>query len=560
MYQVLYRKYRPRVFADVYGQDHVVSTLRHEISEGRVSHAYLFTGSRGTGKTTCAKILAKAVNCENPQNGEPCNECEVCKGLDNGSIFDVVEIDAASNNGVANIRELREETNYTPSRGKYRVYIIDEVHMLSIGAFNALLKTLEEPPAHVVFILATTEVHKLPATILSRCQRFDFKRIPPEVMAIRLSQVAKAESFELDDDAAVLIARIADGALRDALSILDQCASRSSKITSTLVSEVAGLAGRESIYELSQALCEKNSTKALGIIDNLYSNSYDMERLCSEMISHFRNLMMVKTVKNSRELIICTDDEYKTISERAKNFSLEGIIYILDLFQQTLQSIKQGSSARIEAEMTFVKLCEPQLEQSTSALLERISALERTVRNGVVSAPVKVQETVASSPVVNTDERVDEPVERNEIEVQPDDNSSQQSAPSEPTLESSTADVNNEPEESKPQAPVQTEFTQWDDVMELLYKSDIAIYGVLSGAKGFIRDEYFLIDSPNPTFREFIKIPTHSKAIKKALFDVTGKAFKLGLFKKTEQKTQQRDPLEDLINKAQQNNIKINFE
>ena len=242
MYQVLYRKYRPKVFSDVYGQDHVTSTLKNEIKNGRISHAYLFTGSRGTGKTTCAKILAKAVNCEHNIDGEPCNECEVCKGLDNGSIYDVVEIDAASNNGVDNIRELRDDTNYAPTRGKYRVYIIDEVHMLSTGAFNALLKTLEEPPAHVIFILATTEVHKLPATILSRCQRFDFKRIQPETMAKRLNQVAEAEGITLESDAALLIARIADGALRDGLSILDQCAGRGKTVDTRLVSEVAGLA------------------------------------------------------------------------------------------------------------------------------------------------------------------------------------------------------------------------------------------------------------------------------------------------------------------------------
>ena len=281
MYQVLYRKYRPKVFSDVYGQDHVTSTLKNEIENGRVSHAYLFTDSRGTGKTTCAKILAKAVNCEHNVNGEPCNECEVCKGLDNGSIYDVVEIDAASNNGVDNIRELRDDTNYAPTRGKYRVYIIDEVHMLSTGAFNALLKTLEEPPSHVIFILATTEVHKLPATILSRCQRFDFKRIQPETMAKRLNQVAEAEGITLESDAALLIARIADGALRDGLSILDQCAGRGSVVNAQLVSEVAGLAGKEAIYKLSSCISSKDSSSAMSIISELYQNSYDMERYIS---------------------------------------------------------------------------------------------------------------------------------------------------------------------------------------------------------------------------------------------------------------------------------------
>ena len=321
----------------------MTSTLKNEIKEGRISHAYLFTGSRGTGKTTCAKILAKAVNCPNAVDGEPCNACEICKGLDSGTIYDVVEIDAASNNGVDNIRDLREEVNYTPTRGKYRVYIIDEVHMLSTGAFNALLKTLEEPPAHVIFILATTEVHKLPATILSRCQRFDFKRIQPETMAVRLQQVAGLEGMELAPDAATLIARIADGALRDGLSILDQCAGRSKQITAQLVSEVAGLAGREALYRLSDAVLARDSSAAVEELAQLHENSYDMERLCVEMINHFRNFMMVKTVKKSRELIICTDDEYKHIEESAGQFTLAQILRGLDLFQSTLVKIKGGA-------------------------------------------------------------------------------------------------------------------------------------------------------------------------------------------------------------------------
>ncbi|MDE5973632.1 MAG: DNA polymerase III subunit gamma/tau, partial [Eubacterium sp.] len=387
MYQALYRKYRPKSFFDVYGQDHVISTLKNEIKENRVSHAYLFTGSRGTGKTTCSKILAKAVNCLNPVDGEPCNECELCKGLDSGAIYDVVEIDAASNNGVDNIRDLREEANYTPSRGKYRVYIIDEVHMLSAGAFNALLKTLEEPPAHVIFILATTEVHKLPATILSRCQRFDFKRIQPETMAVRLKQVAGLENMTIDDDAAVLVARIADGALRDGLSILDQCAGRSSHIDSALVSEVAGLAGREVLHKFTSCIANSDSSTAIDILAGLYQNSYDMERLCVEMINHFRNYLMVKTVKKSRELIICTDDEYNSILSGADNFTLENIIFGLDLFQDTLTRIKAGSNSRIEMEMAFIKLCEHKLDESKAAVLDRIAKLERAVRNGVSAIP-----------------------------------------------------------------------------------------------------------------------------------------------------------------------------
>ena len=568
MYQVLYRKYRPKVFADVYGQDHVTSTLKNEICEGRISHAYLFTGSRGTGKTTCAKILAKAVNCENCHDGEPCNECEVCKGLDAGTIYDVVEIDAASNNGVDNIRDLREEVNYTPSRGKYRVYIIDEVHMLSTGAFNALLKTLEEPPAHVIFILATTEVHKLPATILSRCQRFDFKRIQPETMAIRLKQVADAEKMSLDDDAAILIARIADGALRDGLSILDQCAGRSRNITAKLVSDVAGLAGRESLYQLSNAVLNGKSNDAMAIISQLHENSYDMERLCVEMISHFRNFMVVKTVKKSRELIICTDDEYKSIAESAEKFTLPQILFALDLFQNTLVKIKGGADSRVEMEMAFVRLCEPKLDTSTDALNSRLSAVERAVKNGVQTPPntaaaTESKSTVKAETVMPAEKPVPPKSDINkpeaETQAQPEPAMEEFIPPEQPVQ--TTAPESAAPTKPVAAAPINTEqqpFTQWADLMEIIHRTDIPLFSVLAGSRGYTRGEFFLIDSPNTTIKEFIKISTHSKAIKQALFELTGNHYKLGLFKKkADDNHVKRDPLEDLLSKAR-GNIEIN--
>lgn len=550
MYQVLYRKYRPRVFGDVYGQDHVTSTLKNEIKNGRVSHAYLFTGSRGTGKTTCAKILAKAVNCENSIDGEPCNECEVCRGLDSGSIYDVVEIDAASNNGVDNIRDLREEANYTPTRGKYRVYIIDEVHMLSTGAFNALLKTLEEPPAHVIFIFATTEVHKLPATILSRCQRFDFKRIQPETMSVRLKQVAGAEGISLDDDAAVLIARIADGALRDGLSILDQCAGRSKNVTSALVSEVAGIAGREALYQLSSAIADKDSNTAMSVISSLYQNSYDMERLCVEMISHFRNFLVVKTVKKSRELIVCTDDEYDMIKQSAGNFTLENIIYALDLFQNTLVSIKGGATARIEVEMAFARLCEPKLEQSMDAVMDRLSSLERAVRSGVKIAPAEKAE-VTQTPVSYeniTPEKSESKQPVKEAETAPAPTPAEDISPAMPVQPESPVQNNISEKQEAPQNDQTQSFSQWADFMDILHREDIGLFGILAGSKGYIRGEYFLIDSPNPAFRDFIKTSTHTKAMKKALYELTGNQYKLGLFKRKNTEQQKRDPLEDLIN------------
>lgn len=562
MYQVLYRKYRPKVFSDVYGQHHVTSTLKNEIKNGRVSHAYLFTGSRGTGKTTCAKILAKAVNCEHNVDGEPCNECEVCKGLDNGSIYDVVEIDAASNNGVDNIRELRDETNYAPSRGKYRVYIIDEVHMLSTGAFNALLKTLEEPPAHVIFILATTEVHKLPATILSRCQRFDFKRIQPETMAVRLKEVAGLEGLSLDDDAAVLIARIADGALRDGLSILDQCAGRSKEINSDLVSEVAGLAGREAMYKLSDCIANSDSNTAMSIISDLYQNSFDMERLCVEMINHFRNFLVAKTVRKSRELIICTDDEYNTILEASKNFTVESIVFALDLFQNTLVTIKGGASARIEVEMAFIKLCEPKMDESIASLLDRVSKLENAIKSGV-----KVQPTQTAVPAPK-EEYVprEEPKPQPKAEPTPEPTPEPEPTPveEEPSVQEQQPVVETPPVEHKTAPPVSdpnetVEFTQWGDFMDVLHRTNIPLFGVLNGSKGYVRGEFFLLDSPNPAVRDFIKLPIHSRSIKAALLEVTGVHFKLGLFKRqTEQSAPKRDPLEDLINQAQ-NSINIEF-
>lgn len=560
MYQALYRKYRPKSFSDVYGQDHVISTLKNEISENRISHAYLFTGSRGTGKTTCAKILAKAVNCEHPDDGEPCNECEVCRGLDSGAIYDVVEIDAASNNGVDNIRDLREEANYTPSRGKYRVYIIDEVHMLSTGAFNALLKTLEEPPSHVIFILATTEVHKLPATILSRCQRFDFKRIQPETMAVRLKQVAELEGMTLDDAAAVLIARIADGALRDGLSILDQCAGRSKSVTAQLVSEVAGLAGREVLLKLTEYISDKNSSAAIDTLAELYQNSYDMERLCVEMINFFRNFLMVKTVKKSRELIICTDDEYNSITEKAQGFTLENIIYALDLFQDTLTKIKTGVNSRIEMEMTFIKLCEPKLEQSNDAMLDRIAALENIVKRGV---PAQKTEPVTAAPKPVVDEKpvtpppVEEKQPESETASQPEYSQPDAVTASEPVTAAEEPASAHETEQQVNNSP--TEFDRWADFMDILYKSNIALFGVLNGSSASIVGEHFVIDSPNPTIKEFIKIPTHSKAIKQAVFELTGRNLKLAVARKKENTDKKRDLLEDLINQAQ-NNININFE
>ena len=440
MYRVLYRKWRPKTFEDVTGQPQVTQTLKQELVAGRIAHAYLFTGSRGTGKTTCAKILAKAINCLNPIDGEPCGTCEICRGIDEGSVTDVVEIDAASNNGVDNIRMLREEAGFTPAMAKYRVYIIDEVHMLSIGAFNALLKTLEEPPAHVVFILATTEVHKMPATILSRCQRFEFKRISPDDSAQRLCYIAREEGADLDDEAALLIARLADGALRDALSILDQCIGVSNHVTTEVVCSTVGIVGREHLYQLVDAAASQNSAKALELIDQLYRGSKDMARLCEELSVYFRNMMLIKTMKDARAFIPVSEEEFQSLTKQARSLSLTAILHGLDTIQDALEKIYRGANARITFEMTMIQLCTPQLDTSAEALLRRIDALERKAiaptaassvsaeNDGVaaqqvtapaVSSDVAIQQAAASAASSNvTAQQVTVPEVSNDVAVQ----------------------------------------------------------------------------------------------------------------------------------------------
>lgn len=440
MYRVLYRKWRPKTFEDVTGQPQVTQTLKQELVAGRIAHAYLFTGSRGTGKTTCAKILAKAINCLNPIDGEPCGTCEICRGIDEGSVTDVVEIDAASNNGVDNIRMLREEAGFTPAMAKYRVYIIDEVHMLSIGAFNALLKTLEEPPAHVVFILATTEVHKMPATILSRCQRFEFKRISPDDSAQRLCYIAREEGADLDDEAALLIARLADGALRDALSILDQCIGVSNHVTTEVVCSTVGIVGREHLYQLVDAAASQNSAKALELIDQLYRGSKDMARLCEELSVYFRNMMLIKTMKDARAFIPVSEEEFQSLTKQALSLSLTAILHGLDTIQDALEKIYRGANARITFEMTMIQLCTPQLDTSAEALLRRIDALERKAiaptaassvsaeNDGVaaqqvtapaVSSDVAIQQAAASGASSNvTAQQVTVPEVSNDVAVQ----------------------------------------------------------------------------------------------------------------------------------------------
>ncbi len=548
MYRAFYRKYRPSTFTDVVGQKHITTTLENAVKSGKTSHAYLFTGSRGTGKTSCAKILAKAVNCLDTHNGNPCNECEICKGIDNGSVLDIIEIDAASNNGVDNIRDLREEANFTPANAKYRVYIIDEVHMLSIGAFNALLKTLEEPPAHVIFILATTEVHKLPSTILSRCQRFDFKRIPPEDMAVRLKEVAEKENLQLSDDGAMLIARIADGAMRDALSLLDRCSSFEGVIDSAAVASSAGLAGREYIFELCDCILEKDSAKALQVIDKLYNDSCDMERLVTELTSHFRNLMVSKAVKNFQDMIICSQGEIDIIREQSAKTTLATIMSCIDILTASASTMKQGANRRTSAELCIIRLCTPSLDNDINALLRRISELESALASGKVtvntqvSAPVKQESKPEPAPTPT-------PVQQETPEIK-ETVKQEQIAQPQPVKEEKTI---------VPENTGTVPFDIWPEVTEKLFAKDPSLIAMLTGSSAFVHQNKYLLIKGSPVLELYLKTGDYSKIIREAVAEVTGKTYTLAVYNNKQEETP-KNPLSDLVAKAKSLGVEIKEE
>ena len=407
MYQALYRKYRPATFSDVCGQDHITSVLKTQLQKGKTSHAYLFCGSRGTGKTSCAKILAKAVNCENPRDGEPCNECDTCRAINEDRILDVVEMDAASNNGVDNIRRLCDEVQYLPSEAKKRVYIIDEVHMLSTSAFNALLKTIEEPPEHVLFILATTEVNDIPATILSRCQRFDFKRLHPQVIIDRLMTVAAKEQIPLDRSGAAVLARLSDGAMRDALSLLEACQGYSGELNGETVPELLGLGSRESVLALCRAIAEGNHTRVLHLIRTAYERMSDLKELIGEVLSVYRDLLVFKTVSGAREFVEAYESEFQELESIAALLPLETLIYQSEELEDFYAGYDRiASEKKASVELLFLRLCSPRLSGRPEALEARLSALEQkydrlsagAVLPSAAPSPAPERETVPAAP------------------------------------------------------------------------------------------------------------------------------------------------------------------
>ena len=535
-YQALYRKYRPSTFSDVVGQEHITNTLKNELDCGKIVHAYLFTGTRGTGKTTCAKILAKAVNCLNPINGDPCGECEICRMVAADEATDIVEMDAASNNGVDDIRELREQVNFSPAACKYRVYIIDEVHMLSGAAFNALLKTLEEPPEHVVFILATTEVHKLPATILSRCQRFDFRRIDSAEIVGRLKHVASCENLTLTDDAATLIASAADGGMRDALSILDLCASHNSNITEDTVANVCSMAGNEYLIKMADLIKSHSTEQAITLIDELHNSSVDMLRLLSELTGHFRDLMIVKVVKGDKKPIICSSQKMKALEAQAQNFDIKEIMAILSILQSSATAMQNGNR-RCEMEMAIIRLCNPQIRQDLDSLERRIAALESNPPVAVVKAE-PVRETIEELPPIVEEEIPlpndnDDPAPFDVDDVKP-------VAPPKPV-------VDNNDDSSTPVA-------EWQDIIGILRKTCPIIASVLGDSKAYVEGDKLLIDTNNTQFKALMNgnNPVYRDNVRKAAQTILGKVYKLGPYHKKPAQSESADPLQGFAAKLKQ--------
>ena len=525
-YQALYRKYRPTKFSDVVGQQHITQTLKNELSEQKTVHAYLFTGTRGTGKTTCAKILAKAVNCLSPIDGDPCGECEMCRAIANDEITDICEIDAASNNGVDDIRDLRDQVNFSPAMAKYRVYIIDEVHMLSLPAFNALLKTLEEPPAHVIFILATTEVHKLPATILSRCQRFDFRRIDPEKICERIQAVAKEEGLTVTDDAATLIASAADGGMRDALSILDLCASSKTVIDEDTVASVCSMAGSDYLLTLADYIKAKDTQNALLLIDELHNSSVDMLRLLSETTRHYRDLMITKTVKGDKKPIICSKERLAAIEKQAENYDIREIMAILSVLQSSAANMQNGNR-RCEMEMAIIRLCNPAISNDINSLEMRISALESgnaTMKTPVIAEPVKADTAVTAETIDDCDDE--------EIPLPEEENP----APAAHAVQEAAPVVS-----SNSPTPVE----QWIDVISILKKTCPLIAGVLEGSSAYISGDRLLIDTQSSQFRNLVNgsNPVYKESIRKAAAQVLGQTYKLGPYRPNAVQNNGEDPL-----------------
>lgn len=531
MYQALYRKWRPKTFSDVIGQEHITKTLQNEIVSNRIGHAYLFIGTRGTGKTTCAKIFAKAVNCLNFANGDACLDCEICTGIDNNTILDVIELDAASNNGVDDIRNICEAANFTPATTKFKVYIIDEVHMLSPGAFNALLKTLEEPPEHVIFILATTEVHKVPATILSRCQKFEFHKISVDNIIKRLNFIAEKEGFILEQEAALTIAKFADGAMRDALTILDKCVDSDKEITYKKVSRILGITEKGYIFSIISSIIEKNTAQAVTIVTQLDKASKNLAVFFNELILAFRNIMLIKSMNNTTDLIIASKDELEKLKDFSSAFTLTEILTTLDVLQETYEKLSRTLNIKTEIEMCFVKLTSAPPSVQDNSLIERIEKIEKALvslkNTNVAGAPS------VPSPVVSVKEfdSLTDTVTAKENTSQP---------------------LQNLEELQKNATPMKN----WTEILELLKRHSQTIATAFKDSTAYVNGNYVLIDSPKEMAFELLRKSTQRDKMRLAIKEVTGNSYKLGPYKPIK-KNNSKDPLDDLITSAKELGINL---
>ena len=553
MYLALYRKWRPKTFEDVVGQEHITKTLKNEVLLNQLAHAYLFTGSRGTGKTTCSKILAKAVNCLHPVDGNPCLECENCRAIEDGTLLDVVEMDAASNNGVSDVRLLREEANYTPAQGKYRVYIIDETHMLSTAAFNALLKTMEEPPPHVIFILATTEVHKVPATILSRCQRFDFVRIKTGDIAKRLCYIAGQEGFSLTDDAAHLIARLADGGMRDAISILDQCTSYSREVTVEVVSGATGLVLQDYLFDLTEVIRRQSAPEAIQKIDELYEGSKDLQKLLGDLVDHYRNLMIAKTVPDPADLISCLPEDLVRIQKQAQSLPLSSILYALSVLQETMAHMGRGQSKRLAAEMAMIKLCTPSLDTGNEALLARLDRLEQQLRAGIPPAPAAAVQEPVETP---RPEPAAPAVQSIPVSEKPEPVSPPKTQP--PSKPQAASPAPKPPEKTSLAVPEEPQlFERWPEILAELQQRDPAMGSILAGSMAFSLGEALYIDCPNSLFGQMQGRDSLIKQLRILLYEKTGVPYKVRVKKQRAAKKKTDDPLQHILQDAKALDIEV---
>ena len=530
MYRALYRKWRPSRFEDVVGQQAIVTALKNQVATSRIGHAYLFTGTRGTGKTTCAKIFAKAVNCPHQEGGDPCCQCDICRGIENGSILDVVEIDAASNNGVDNIRDIRDETAYTPSECTYKVYIIDEVHMLSMAAFNALLKIMEEPPSHVIFILATTEIHKVPATILSRCQRYDFGRIQPQDIAARLLYIAGEEQIGLAPDAADLIARLADGALRDALSILDTCIGVSSQVDAELVRRMSGVTDRGYLFEISAGVHNRDSAGVLAQVATLRQRSVDMKRLCEELINHYRNLMLAALPGGGALLTGVPPEEESRYMQMAGEIPQAESIRAIQALGSAMERMSRGTDQRIELELALFSLTEPvaPAAQSAAATPFVSAPAAPTSSTWASKAPEPAQPAAQQPPPQPEPAAAPAPVQ--DEDLHPWEVNEPLSPKTLPEKETPTPAPSAPVPQSAPSAaPADTLmlYPQWHDVVEVLLSSELpkqepALIPYLRTSKAYFDGKRVLIDGGD-VFRDFLRRSPESRVhIKDIIEEKTG--------------------------------------